>query len=285
MESIANNVYIETQYIGVTLGLISLPRGQVLVDAPPAPEDSRAWRAALLSRGGGPERVLINLDAHPDRTIGARSMDCIIIAHEKTAQAYRNRPTAFKPLGEETGAEWENIPALGSVRWVPPEISFSQQMTLHWGDFPVLLEHHPGPGLGAIWVILPDEKVVFVGDAVLKNQPPYLANANLKIWIGTLELLLGPAYRGFTVVSGRDGTVASTTVRKQLDYLKRLQSKLEKLASKSSKPEAMESLIQPLLTPLKFASSRQKQYAQRLSYGLSQYYSRHYHLSGSDDKE
>jgi glyoxylase-like metal-dependent hydrolase (beta-lactamase superfamily II) len=268
MESIANNVYIETQYAGVTLGVISLPRGQILIDAPLSPEDSRAWRAALLSQGGGPERLLVNLDAHPDRTIGAR-----------------NRPSTFKAQGEETGADWETISALGSVRWAPPEISFSQQMTLHWGDFPVLLEHHPGPAPGAIWVVLPNEKVVFVGDTVLRNQPPFLANANLTAWIEAIELLLGPEYRGFTVVSGRDGTVAASTIRKQVDYLKRVQARLEKLASKSSAPEATENLIQPLLSSLKFASARQKQYARRLRYGLYQYYSRHHRLNATDNKD
>ncbi|NJN79807.1 MAG: MBL fold metallo-hydrolase [Anaerolineales bacterium] len=61
-----------------------------------------------------------------------------------------------------------------------PEISFSDLMSLHWGDTPVLFEHHPGPSSGSIWVHLPEEKILFVGDTVLKNQPPFLAGSNLK---------------------------------------------------------------------------------------------------------
>ncbi len=71
MQSISDSVYIEDHYLGSTLGVIQQPRGLVQVDAPPAPEDGRAWRAALMGLGSGPERVLINLDAHPDRTLGA----------------------------------------------------------------------------------------------------------------------------------------------------------------------------------------------------------------------
>ena len=61
MEAIAKNVYIEDKYLGVTLGVISQPRGLVQIDAPPSPEDSRSWRASLMGMGNGPERVLINL--------------------------------------------------------------------------------------------------------------------------------------------------------------------------------------------------------------------------------
>ena len=117
MQSIAKNVYIEDSYPGATLGVISLAHGLLQIDAPPSPEDARAWRAALLSLGGGSERLLVNLDAHPDRTLGARAMDCTVIAHEKTAQVFRTRPNTFKSPGEDTGADWETIPGLGSVRF------------------------------------------------------------------------------------------------------------------------------------------------------------------------
>ena len=158
MQEIANNVLIEDQYPGVTLGVIVTNRGLIQIDAPPSPEDARSWRASLMNLGGGLERVLINLDAHPDRTLGARAMDCTVIAHENTALTFRTRPGAFKAQGEETGSDWESITGLGSIRWVPPEISFGEHMALYWNDSPVLLEYHPGPSNGSIWVHLPKEK-------------------------------------------------------------------------------------------------------------------------------
>ncbi|MGB8982686.1 MAG: MBL fold metallo-hydrolase [Anaerolineales bacterium] len=279
MDAIAKNVYIEDRYLGVTLAVITQPRGLVQIDAPPAPEDGRTWRASLMGMGGGPERVLVNLDAHPDRTLGVRAMDCTVIAHEKTAQAFRNRPNTFKAQGDETGANWEAIPGLGSVRWAPPEISFLQKMTLHWGDTPILLESHPGPSSGAIWVVLPDEKVVFVGDAVLKGQPPFLAYADLTEWMQTLKLLLEPEYKGFTIVSGRGGAVTPQVVRTQLDILKRIHDRVEKLGSKKAATPAIDKLADQLLKDFKAPAARQKQYAHRLRFGLNQYYARHYHSS------
>jgi glyoxylase-like metal-dependent hydrolase (beta-lactamase superfamily II) len=278
MQSIAKDIYIENGYLGVTLGVISLSHGLLQIDAPPSPEDARTWRAALLSLGGGSERMLVNLDAHPDRTLGARAMECTIVAHEKTAQVFRSRPNTFKAQGEDTGADWEGIPGLGNVRWILPEITFSHEMALHWDEnMPIQLEYHPGPSAGATWVVLPEEKVVFVGDAVLRNQPPFLAGADLPVWLDTLKLLLSPAYRGWLVVSGRGGLVNADVIRAQKEYLDLVLNKIGKLAQKKSPPEAVENLITPLLNPFKIPANRHQKYTQRLRYGLYHYYGRHYH--------
>lgn len=238
-----------------------------------------------MNLGGGMERVLINLDAHPDRTLGARAMDCMVIAHEKTAHLFRIRPSTFKAQGEETGADWESIAGLGSVRWVPPEISFLDQMVLHWGDSPVLLEHHPGPSDGSIWVRLPEEKVVFIGDAVLKNQPPFLAGASLKSWLELLEELLDTPYKGYTVVSSRGGIVNASAIKTQYDFLKHVQDKLDKGSPKKVNPAATEKLVTSLLTWYKAPSARQKQFAQRLRYGILHYHVRQYRSANTIEEE
>ena len=277
MQEITKNVHIEDQFPGVTLGVIVNPRGLIQIDAPPSPEDARSWRAALMNLGGGMERVLVNLDAHPDRTLGARAMDCTVIAHEKTADTFRTRPSTFKAQGEETGSDWESSPGLGSVRWAPPEISFLEQMTLHWSETPVLLEHHAGPTNGSIWVRMPEEKIVFIGDAVLKNQPPFLAGSNLSAWLSALDLLLSADYKGYTIISSRGGVVTNAMVKTQFDFLKHVHDKLDKITTKKPNPAAIEKLVTSLLTWFKAPAMRQKQFAQRLRYGLLHYNVRQNH--------
>lgn len=279
MHAITKTVYIEDQYPGVTLGVIVRPRGLVQIDAPPSPEDGRAWRASLMSLSGGPERVLVNLDGHPDRTLGVRAMDCTVIAHEKTAQSFRSRPTTFKAQGDETGAEWESIPGLGSVRWAPPEISFSDQLVLHWDGGPILLESRPGPSSGSIWVTLPEEKVVFIGDTVVKGQPPYLASADLPAWLETLNSLL--ELKGYTIISSRGGVINAQSVRNQYDFIKHAHDKLERLANKKPSATALDNLANNLASGFKASAVRQRHYVQRLRYGLTHYFSRHYHASPS----
>ena len=193
MQEIAANIFIETSYPGVTLGAVCMPHGLVLMDAPFRAEDARSWRSALVNLGGGVDRLLVNLDAHFDRTLGTRGMDCTVVAHEKVAQVFRNRPVTFKTQGSETGSEWEQYNGLGSIRWAPPEITFTESMNIHWEDQPLCLVSRPGPAAGAIWAELPEQKVLFLGDAIVKDQPPYLAWADLPAWI---ELAAAAAYPG-----------------------------------------------------------------------------------------
>ena len=281
MDAIAKNVYIEESFPGVTLGVIAQSRGLIQIDAPPAPEDGRAWRASLMGMGNGHERVLINLDSHPDRTLGVRAMDCTVIAHEQTARAFQNRPNTFKAQGDETGANWEAIPGLGSVRWAPPEISFGNTMSLHWSDTPVILESHPGPTEGSIWVILPEEKVVFIGDTVLKGEPPFLAHANIPAWLEALEYLQGGDFKGFTVISGRSGSVSPQAIRSQADLLKSIHTKIENLGKKkSTAANVTDKLADSVAKKFKSPVAKQQQYSQRLRFGLHNYYVRHY-LSSS----
>lgn len=277
MDAIAKNVYIEEQYPGVTLGLIVQSRGLIQIDAPPAPEDGRAWRASLMGLGNGHERLLVNLDSHPDRTLGVRAMDCTIIAHERTAFAFQNRPNTFKAQGDETGANWEAIPGLGSVRWAPPEISFVSKLSLHWSDTPVILESHPGPTPGAIWVVLPEEKIVFIGDAVVKGEPPFLAHADLPAWLEALDYLQGGDFKGYNVISGRSGSVSPQAIRSQSELLKKIHTKIETLGKKKSVSATItDKLADTVLKQFKSPVAKQQQYSQRLRFGLRNYYARHY---------
>lgn len=276
MQELATHVYIETGYAGVTLGAINWAHGLVLIDAPFRPEDARSWRSALLNLGGGVDRLLVNLDAHFDRTLGARAMECTVVSHELVADVFRNRPVTFKTQGAETGAEWELYNGLGSIRWVPPEITFTDRLAIHWDESPLLLEAHPGPSTGAIWATLPGQRIAFVGDALLPDQPPFLAPADLPTWLNTLRPLLTPAYQDFLLISGRGGPVAHQQVRRQIQVLEHAYAMLEDLAHQKAPAAETARLVPALLQDYEVPPQRETQYRQRLQHGLYQYYIRHY---------
>lgn len=276
MQELAKQVYIETGYAGVTLGAINWAHGLILIDAPFRAEDARSWRSALLNLGGGVDRMLINLDAHFDRTLGVRAMECTVVGHEKVAEVFRNRPVSFKTQGAETGADWELYNGLGSIRWVPPEITFIDQVRIHWDESPLSLEAHPGPSTGAIWAVLPDQRIAFVGDALVPDQPPYLASADLPTWIETLKPLLSPEYQDYLLISGRGGPVANQQVRRQIAYLEKVSAMLAELAEQKAPASATSNLVAPLLKEFSHTAQHEAQYRQRLQHGLHQYYIRHY---------
>jgi cyclase len=283
MQEISDNIFIENSYLGVTVGAISLSHGLLLIDAPPRPEDVRTWRTNLLNLGGGIERLLVNLDAHVDRTLGVRAMECTVVAHEKTSQIFRNRPTAFKSQDIETGADWELCNGLGSIRWAPPEITFTHQLSLYWDEKPVILEHHGGSHPGAIWVNIPNDKICFIGDSVIPNQPPFLASGDLPVWIESLKLLLTPAFQDYILVGGRSGLLVREQVESQLAYLQLIENQLMNLSGNKELPDACEALIPDLLANFDIPEQRRMQYTQRLKWGLYYYYSRHYRVNSTSE--
>lgn len=275
MQEIENGIFIETSYPGVTLGALILAHGTILIDAPLRAEDTRAWRAILINQGSGANRMLLNLDAHPDRTLGARALECTIIAHQKTAQVFRGRPSVFKGQNAESGAEWETYNDAVGTRWATPDITFLQRIFLHWGPPDIVLEHHAGPAAGSIWAIIPDQKVVFVGDTVLHNQPPFLANADIPLWLESLDLLHS-VYKDYKIISGRGGMLPFEAVRSQHQFLKNVLKGMERLAKRNAVSVSTENLISGLLGGLKFSPHLEEQYIQRLRHGLNQYYTRRY---------
>jgi glyoxylase-like metal-dependent hydrolase (beta-lactamase superfamily II) len=276
MQEIFSNVYIESSYAGVTLGAITCSHGLILVDSPFRPEDARSWRSVLLNLGGGVDRLLVNLDPHLDRTLGVRAMECTVVGHEKMAEVFRNRPVTFKAQPAETGAEWELHNNLGSVRWLPPEITFTDQFFIHWDGSPVVLEHKPGPNIGSIWLRMPEEKIAFIGDTVVVNQPPFLGSANLPVWIQRLKELLSPEFQDYILISGRGGILRSEDVHHQLHLIEGLHAQLENLAHRSALPSEVERLAPEIMRQYSVSLEFRILYENRLRYGLQHYYLRHY---------
>jgi glyoxylase-like metal-dependent hydrolase (beta-lactamase superfamily II) len=282
MQELAAHVYIETAYAGVTLGAISWPHGLVMIDSPLRPDDIRAWRSGLLNLGGGVERLLINLDAHYDRTLGSRAMECTVLGHEKMTTIFRSRPLTMKATSVETGAEWELQGNLGSARWAPPELTFSERLEIHWDSHPLVLEYRPGSAAGACWAALPHERIVFVGDAVVIDQPPFLAGADLPAWKASLEGLLSSSYSGYRVVSSRGGLAKREHIQNTLHLLEEAEQKLARLAEIHASVDEAERLAEGLLKSIRHDPSQKVFYRQRLAFGLKGYYSR-VHRAGSGD--
>ncbi len=282
MQQIVRGIYYEDSYLGVTLGAMVYPHGVIMIDAPLRSEDARSWRSTLLNQRGGPNRLLVSLDAHPDRTLGTRALDCTIIAHQKTAHVFRNRPTIFKGEPLETGSDWETYSDAVGMRWIAPDITFTRRMELHWGDTEILLEYRPGPTQGSIWVVVPEARVVFVGDAVVLNQPPFLAYADLEAWLQNLDVLM-KTYRNYVIVCGRGGLAIGSDVRAQQRILRSVINGLDKLARKNASPQATESLVPTLLSKYKGAHEQRERFAQRLQHGLYNCFARRYYAASALD--
>jgi len=275
MQQIEQGIVLEDSFLGVTVGALIYPQGIVLVDAPIRPEDTRTWRSAIISGRSSPNRYMVSLDAHPDRTLGARALEAVIVAHQKTAQVFRNRPTIFKGQTIETGAAWETFGDAIGMRWGSPDITFSEQMSLHLGGPEVLFEHHPGPTPGSCWVVAPAARVAFVGDCLVLKQPPFLAQADLPAWLANLDLL-AKDYADFRIISGRGGLAQAGDIDAMRALLQDVLERMEKLAERNASPEATQEIVPALMAQYSGSSKLHELYATRLRYGLHQCYARRY---------
>lgn len=281
MRKITNGVFYETSYPGVTVGGIVSKSGTLIIDTPLRQEDGLAWRAAMLNQRSSTQRLLVNLNAHLDRTLGARAIETTaVIAHAEAAKVIRNRPTIFKGQSPENGAEWEIHPETLGSRWAIPTITFTKHIELHWGDFEITLEHHPGPSPDAIWVILPQEKIVFVGDTVMPYQPPFLHNAELEPWIASLDLL-SKSFKDYIIVGGRGEPMSSDAARRQRSIISNIIRKLKRLEKRAAPPSATANLVKGVLSGFEFPTERTDLYIQRLQSGLYQFYSRYFMLNNA----
>ena len=275
MRQIEEGIFYEDSFSGVTLGALVFSEGIIMIDAPLRSDDARSWRAMLMNHRGWTNRLLVNLDSHPDRTLGAKAMETIILTQLITSEILKTRSTIFKGQGIDTGSDWESYNEAIGMRWGTPEITFNEQIILYWNGSEIKIEHHPGASKEAIWVILPEEKVIFVGDTVLVNQPPFLAKSDLTQWEGQLDLLLD-TYRDYVIVSGRGGTASNEDVHELRKFIRNVARRLELRAKKGAMPDVTEKMVPSLLSKFKFPRINFEAYENRLQHGLYQCYLRNY---------
>lgn len=276
MKKLKASIYYENSYTGATIGALLFSKDTVLVDAPLKPEEGRAWLSDLHKAGAKPRRLAINLDSHPDRTLGTQTLDAQVMAHRDVVQQIRRRAAIFKALKQESGAEWEETPGLSGLRWILPRLTFSENMTLFFDKRELRLEYHPGPSPGACWLRSPADKVVFVGDALVIGEPPFLAQADIRAWLKQLDLLSSKEFKGYTIMAGRGGKATAKDIRAMRRLLKDVEARLKSLAKRKSAQSEIDKLAPKLAGKFKASAKRQTLYTQRLRHGMQAYFGRRY---------
>jgi len=277
MKEVATDVLIETGYEGVTVGAIRSERGVILIDTPISAKDTNTWRTTSSRGSGGSDRLLILLDEHFDRSTGAGAIKCPVITHEYTAQVLGSRSSSPKSGGDGTGTIWESSSEIMSDGWLKPEITFSNSMSIRWGGEEILLEHHPGPSMGSIWVILPERKAAFIGDTVTPGQPPFIANSDLDAWLDSLHELSLKRFQQFVMISGRGGIITRDDIRNQQKFLRKIKRRLDKLSTSKVNLAKVEEIGKSYADEFIVNSKKdEKVFRNRLAYGFMQYLTSQY---------
>jgi glyoxylase-like metal-dependent hydrolase (beta-lactamase superfamily II) len=266
MQKIAPNVYFENKYLGVNLGLVVIGQGLLLVDSPLHTEDVQEWFKVVSERGR--PKFLVLLDSHPDRVLGSRTLTLPAIAQDQTLQTIREWADTFKGNAHPIGAEADQLKRITGVNNAIPEITFSERMVIHIGGKEIVFLHRPGPRPGSMWMVIPDLSVVFVGDTVTIDAPPYVGVAVLEPWLNSLDELRGSDMKSYALISSYGGRIDRKDINHMARFLRKVQSRVEKLENDKNREEEIERLAIDLMGDFPIRSIQEDLILKRLKTGL-----------------
>jgi cyclase len=167
--------------------------GVILIDTPLLPDDSRRWHGEIRRHTERQITYVINTDHHRGHVLGNQFFPTAkVIAHEfawKSMHGYgygfRMRLlNLYRERMPEAAEEWEK-----HLEIVEPEITFTSRVVLVKGEKEIHLLPLGGHTRATTAVYLPAQGVLFTGDLVVTDRPPFLSQSNTKRWLNALTRL------------------------------------------------------------------------------------------------
>ena len=184
MRKIAPNVYTEISGRGCNFSWVVTKEGVVIIDTPTVPSDAIKWHDEISK--SGPIRYVINTEPHMDHFAGNSFMGGTLIAHDGVREAILKAPMEQLQDMIKRFAP-ESPPPEKDFRFRPPDITYSQSLTLYLGEHTFKLIHMPGHTPFQSVVFVPEERVVFTSDNVVHRVHPYLHQSLPHDWLKTLK--------------------------------------------------------------------------------------------------
>jgi len=225
VREIRPDVFVEDRYStfgdyhGCNYGFVVTSAGPVVIDTPQWPSDAVTFREELDDHGD--VQFLINTHEHIDHVTGNHYVPGTVVSHEGVRAALTGTPdpadaeTMFDIIFEASTAEkrrdalaeiesetfdWEaymrlvfeevdeaSLEHLDGYRMRPPDVTFTDEATLHVGDCTFELLHLPGHVESHIGVYVPEKELLFAGDNVTTECYPSVAASDPDDWLDSLR--------------------------------------------------------------------------------------------------
>ena len=193
IREIAPNVFVETEFHGANVGFIITGVGVILIDTPMLPDDASLWLSEIKRRTDQEIVYIVNTDHHRAHIVGNQYFPtATVIAHEfawKNMKSYgdsfRTRLlNLYRDRIPNAASEWEK-----HLEIVLPEITFTDRLLLFKGDKEIHLIPLGGHTPATTVAYLPQDKLLFAGDLVITDRPPFLSQGDTKEWLKALRYL------------------------------------------------------------------------------------------------
>jgi cyclase len=239
IREIAPRIFVETQFHGANVAFIVTGEGVILIDTPMLPEEARQWRTEIGNMTDQEIIYIINTDHHRAHVIGNQFFPTArVIAHERAWKEMKSYGDSFRtrlinmyrdriPAAVE---EWKQ-----SLEIIKPEITFSGRTLLFKGDKEIHLIPVGGHTPATTVIYFPNEKLLFTGDAVVTNRPPFLSQGNTKEWLQALTYLRKLRYD--ILIPGHGELTGKEATENMSKYLRMVRRKVRS-AYRSGMPKA-----------------------------------------------
>jgi cyclase len=193
LREIAPNIFVETEYHGANVAFISTGEGVILIDTPMLPEQARHWCTEIQKRTGQEVTYILNTDHHRAHVVGNQFFPtAVVVAHELAWKEMKSYGDSFRTRllnmysdrMPEAVEFWQE-----HLEIVPPEITYTGRTIFLKGGTEIHLIPLGGHTPATTVVFFPQERLLFAGDLVVTNRPPFLSQGDTKEWLAALTYL------------------------------------------------------------------------------------------------
>jgi cyclase len=222
IREIASDIFVETDFHGANVAYVRTDEGVILIDTPMLPNEARRWRAEIEEKTGQQIIYIINTDHHRAHVIGNQFFPtATVIAHEQAwkemksyGDSFRTRLiNMYRERIPEAVAEWRE-----DLEIIKPSITFTGRTILFKGDKEIHMIPVGGHTPATTVVLFPNDGLLFAGDVVVTNRPPFLSQGDTKEWLDALTYLRRLQYD--VLIPGHGELTGKEATEKMSEYLR-----------------------------------------------------------------
>lgn len=227
MREISPGIYVETDQRGANYGGIVTKDGIIVIDTPMVPVQAKAFRDELRQLSGAlPFLYIINTDHHRGHILGNQYFQPTrVVAHEHAWKHMKGYGDNFKQRVVDSFKKEPDVQAqFTDLQIIVPKVTFSERLDIMRGgrDLRLVCVGGHTPATSVVW--MPEEKLLFVGDAVWVDQHPYMAQANSKEWLDGLTFIR--KFKADRIVPGRGPICGRDATERMSEYIRFIRSRV-----------------------------------------------------------
>lgn len=214
-------------------GFVVTSDGVVVFDALGTPSLGWALLQEIRKVTDKKIRYVVLSHYHADHIYGLQALrdhsDAVIVAQERAGEYKDNEETADEKAGQRLeqrrGALFPWVDA--NTRVVPPDVTFSERMTIALGDRRLTLLHAgPAHSSSDIMMMVEPDGVLFAGDIVQNGRIPFMNSDDVSTaqWLHALDEVAKLDPKFIIPGHGRTSTEARQAIAFTRDYIQTLRN-------------------------------------------------------------